>query len=232
MHLFYQELLKSGNNWIEEEEHEHCTRVLRRVTGDYIHVTDGCGLLAKARITKVEKKKTTFEILEKQSVSPKDFSIHIAICPTKQLDRMEWFVEKASELGVDRISFMRSRNSIRDNLKIERLEKKTISALKQSKGAWKTQITPMCDYQSVIKKAHEEIRLIAAVSDDNSYVLDKVIPGKQVIILIGPEGDFTSEEIASAKTNGFDSVNLGSRILRTETAGVCVGQMVNAINRY
>ncbi len=216
---------------MEGAEHQHCSRVLRKKAGDQITVTDGNGGMAVVEILDVGNNQTAYRIISTKEVPSKQFHVHLAMAPTKQLERTEWFVEKATELGVDEISFFNSKNSERKTLKLDRLERKTISALKQSKGAWKTRINPMKSLKDILK-IQAEHKVVAHVSENHEYMLDAITNGKSVLLLVGPEGDFDEQEVNEAKDHGFLAVSLGKRVLRTETAGIVGVQIVNAVNRY
>jgi 16S rRNA (uracil1498-N3)-methyltransferase len=232
MHLFYQEFLKDSKFYLENEEHLHCVKVLRHVKGDIIHITNGKGLIVSAELTEITRKRSDFEVKERKTTPPKTFSNHIAICPTKQMDRIEWFVEKACELGVDEVTFVQSNNSERTSLKLERLEKKAISALKQSKGGYKTKLKGCIQFDKWIENAKADQKLIAVVNPDNKYIGILLKPKCDNLILIGPEGDFTPEEVELAISHGFEGISLGEKVLRTETAGVVACHAINMTNRY
>ncbi len=232
MLLFFNENHGEGHHVLENEEFLHCTKVLRRQSGDIIHITDGKGIMAEVKISGIQKRSLDYDIIEETHVSQKGFQIHIAIAPTKQIERMEWFVEKSGELGVDEISFIQTRNSERTKLKLDRLEKKAISALKQSKGAWKTKLNPMMKFHDLLSADIAKDRFIAALDGKNHYLSDHLSTQSKVIILIGPEGDFSQDEILLADKEGFKTVTLGKKVLRTETAGLVAAQMVNTIHKY
>ncbi|NQW27470.1 MAG: 16S rRNA (uracil(1498)-N(3))-methyltransferase [Flammeovirgaceae bacterium] len=232
MHLFYHPTLDQETNYLSEEESKHCIQVLRGKPGDLIHLTDGKGLMAIATIVKADTRRCSFEIIESTIAPKKSFYSHIAIAPTKQAERMEWFVEKACELGVDEISFIKTKNSERPLLKLDRLEKKTISALKQSKGGYKTRLNPMVDLKEFLLKSKADHKHIAVVDSTQAYINECLEARSNQLILIGPEGDFTSQELKKALTHGFNGVSLGAKVLRTETAGVMAAVVINLVNNY
>ncbi|OUT94097.1 MAG: hypothetical protein CBB92_13925 [Flammeovirgaceae bacterium TMED32] len=232
MHLFYQPDLHLGIHSLNEEESRHCLQVLRHQTGDQVHITNGKGLIAKVKIISTYRKECHFEIVSNDKITQKSFHQHLAIAPTKQTERMEWFVEKACELGVDEISFIRTKNTERSKLKLDRLEKKTISALKQSKGGFKTIIHPLVSFDTFMQHTREDPRYIATVQPELAHLTTYLIPQSRQIILIGPEGDFTSDELGKALEKGYQSVSLGEKILRTETAGIMSAIAVNLIHHY
>ena len=169
MHLFYFDLQKYDDLRLENEEHRHCIQVLRHKTGDVIHITDGKGQLCEVKITHTERNFTSFKIINTKKVSKKSFMTHIGIALTKQMERIEWFVEKVSEMGTDEISFITTENPERSILKTNRLEKKTISALKQSKGAWKTELNPLIPFSDFMESTIADQKFIAATKAENDF---------------------------------------------------------------
>ena len=195
MHLFYHDLQNDSALRLENEEHRHCSQVLRHVVGDLVHVTDGMGKLAEVEITDVQRRFTAFKVVDVKEVPTKSFAVHIAISPTKQMDRMEWFVEIACEMGADDITFLQTKHSERPMIKLDRLEKKTISALKQSKSAWKTCLHPMVGFKGFLERDDSAHKYIAAVDANSKYLAQTIEPGTTYTVLIGPEGDFTQQEV-------------------------------------
>lgn len=233
MLYFYQPRVNLGDHFLSEDEYQHCVKVLRKKTGDEIGIFDGKGTACEAIITEVTSRQCVFEVRARHEFAPKPFHNHIAIAPTKNTDRLEWFVEKACELGVDEISFLLTSNCERTKLRTDRLEKKAVSALKQSKSGFLTVINPLIRLSEFLK-AHQEPthRLIAVVEPDLPYMALKAPSGARVVTLIGPEGDFTKGEMALATTSGFHKVSLGNSTLRTETAGLMAAHFVNVANSY
>ena len=231
MLFFYQPEVPNGLFQLEGDEFQHCVRVLRKKVGDQIGIVDGKGALYTAEINEISKRELTFNVIEKQTLAPKSFYNHIAIAPTKNMDRIEFFVEKACELGVDEISFILTKNCERRKLKTDRLIKKAISALKQSKSGYLTQIKELQPFENWLK-SQKQSGLIAMVDDGLPNVNDQLNPEYPATILIGPEGDFTQEEVALAVNAGFEKVSLGKSTLRTETAGIIAAHAVNVANRY
>jgi 16S rRNA (uracil1498-N3)-methyltransferase len=232
MHLFYQPLHKNGNFHLENEEFSHCVKVLRHQKGDTIQLTDGKGTLVQAQITDIDKKKLNYHPLKEEQVPKKPFHIHLMIAPTKQMERMEWMVEKACELGIDQITFLYTQNSERPSIKLERLEKKAVSALKQSKGAYKTILEKMLPLEQVITTETTNQKFIAIVKNGLPHLIRQAEPNSSISLLIGPEGDFTNEELTLTEKYGFQPISLGNRVLRTETAGLIAVTLVNAVNGY
>ncbi len=227
---FYQpEILNSPI--LAGEEFKHCISVLRNKAGDKVGIFDGQGNYYVTQISSIEKHQCSLEILEKKEIPSKPFRTHLVIAPTKSMDRMEWMMEKLCEIGVDEVSFIHTQHAERPKLKTERLNKKAISALKQAKSGYLTKINPLIRFSDFIKKETVvETKLIATVRDDLSYLSKAIKPKQSVMILIGPEGDFSANEIEQASAKGFKLVSLGKNILRTETAGFTAAHTVNVIN--
>ena len=233
MIFFYQPEIDRGKLFLEDEEYQHCVRVLRKKAGDEIGLLDGKGGKYHARISEVTGQSCRFEITESLKISTKPFYNHIAIAPTKNVDRIEWFVEKASELGADEITFLITRNAERNKLRIDRMEKKAVSALKQSRSGHLTRVNPLMPLEKLLKTDLEAFsKFIAVATEGLPYLGREVKSGNQVLTLIGPEGDFSSDEIHAATSAGFQPVSLGHNILRTETAGIIACQLVNSANTY
>jgi len=210
-------------NGLSEEESFHASRVLRLKTGDPIYILDGKGAKYAAVLDKVDSKNTTYSqlsLVEKQDKIP--YQIHIYVAPTKQMERMEWMVEKCCEFGIHGIHFFTSRNSERKEIKLNRLEKIAISALKQSKNLFLPEITaivPLKSYIGSLKDTPATQRLFAHISDPPIKILAKqLIPNQSYHILIGPEGDFSLEETKELLDTNWTPFSLGKSILRTETA--------------
>jgi len=227
MHLFYQPLLPE-NKYLDPEESKHCIKVLRKAVDDEIKIIDGKGTFYDAKITKANHKKCEFEVLGKRTEEKASFHRHLAIAPTKNMDRMEWLVEKATEIGIDEISFFQSFHSERKVVKIERLEKKVISAIKQSMKATMPKLNELQPYNTILDNSIASNRFIAYVDFDNKVHLKHQLEHKRdTLILIGPEGDFTPEEVEVAVNKGFIKVSLGQSRLRTETAALSAVHLMN-----
>jgi 16S rRNA (uracil1498-N3)-methyltransferase len=189
--------------------------------GDAMDITDGKGTLASAELTSDERRNAGFRIIESHKVPRRPSSIHLAIAPTKNIDRMEWLVEKCTEIGVDKITFVRCKTSERPSVPLERLQKLALSAMKQSRQAWLPEVCDMITYKDFLSTVTETQKFIAHVDDSSPDHLMKVAKaGSNSALLIGPEGDFTVEELDLAISQGFMKVSLGPNRLRTETAGV------------
>ena len=230
MHLFYHP--QASSHHLSLEESRHAAKVLRLKTGDPIELTDGNGHFFKAEIIKTNPSETEFRLLTSTEEPRKDFSIHLAIAPTKNSDRIEWMVEKCIEIGVSKISFLQCKTSERKSINLERLEKIAISAMKQSRRAWLTTIEPPSPFGDFIKRCSGKQKFIAHVDGTNSNQLVLLaVPRSEYVILIGPEGDFVQEELEHAGKHGFQKVSLGPSRLRTETAGLFAVMVLNFVNQ-
>ena len=232
MALFYVPNLISGY-FLPEEESQHAVKVLRLQVGDEIVVVDGVGGFYKARITNPHPKHCGFEIVESQNeYGKRDYKLHIAIAPTKNIERLEWFIEKATEIGIDEITPVICRFSERKIIKEERLEKIIISAAKQSVKAYFPKLNPLCTFDELLKKYSSSQKFIAHCYEDDKRLLQTEIQKfSNILILIGPEGDFSKEEVQKAISLGFVPVSLGESRLRTETAGVVACSTVSLLNQ-
>lgn len=227
--LFFHPFDQENTFTMSEEESRHCVKALRYQKGDLIDITNGKGESAVAVITNDNIKACEVKIVERKKVEQKRF-LHLAIAPTKNADRIEWLVEKATELGVEKISLIQTERTERNFLKKERLQKITISAIKQSHQFLLPEIATEVKFEDVINN-QSEINLIAFVDPNNPVQFkEKLISNKKILILIGPEGDFTLEEVAFAEQHHFTKISLGNNILRTETAGLLACCAVYSIN--
>ncbi len=238
MYLFYTPQIfgtadEIGKTYsLDEEESGHCVRVLRYTRGDEILLTNGQGMTYTAVITNPHPKHCEFEVrtAEKQSKHHSNY-IHIAIAPTKNVERIEWFVEKCTEIGVDEITPLLCRFSERKQLRIDRLQKIILSAAKQSLTPYLPKLNEMTDCTEFIRGTEEETRFIAhCYKEDKRDLRNEIKPGKSVVVMIGPEGDFSEQEIAEALQHNFVPVSLGESRLRTETAGIVACHICNLFN--
>jgi 16S rRNA (uracil1498-N3)-methyltransferase len=234
MQLFYAPDIAQNELYIlSHEESAHCTGVLRFSSGQDIILTDGMGLFYKACIESIEKKQVIVTIKSKEQITKqRNYYLHIAMAPTKSIDRFEWFLEKATEIGIDEITPLISENSERSTLRLDRMERVMVAAMKQSYKAYLPRINPMVSYQRFIENDHPDTQLfIASCADGDRRLLQNVyLKSKNALILIGPEGDFTGHEIEQAKTLGYISVSLGNSRLRTETAGIAASHTFYLLN--
>ncbi len=222
-----------SDNRLPEQEAAHCVKVLRHVPGDEIVVVDGKGSRYICRLTEATNKRAEVEIVEREVIEPYwRAPITIAVAPTKHLDRMEWLVEKLTEVGFDRFIPLLCRFSERKELKPERLEKIAVSAMKQSLKASLPEIAPMIPFKKFIDAtSHIPQRFIAHCdpSQPRRLLSREYNPDEEALVLIGPEGDFSPEEIALALSAGFVPVSLGEARLRTETAALTACQTLHVV---
>lgn len=230
MLLFYQSDIEK-TPILSEEDSRHCVKVLRKNVKDKIHVVDGVGGLFECEITKAHEKKCEIRILSiKREFDKRNLYLHIAIAPTKNADRIEYFIEKCVEIGVDEITLIQTKHSERKNQKTERLEKIAISAMKQSLKAYLPKINELVDFEKFVSSVKIESKFVAHLTDVSKPLKEVVTDKKEVLLMIGPEGDFSKEEIMLAQNSGFQVVTLGKSRLRTETAGVVACTIVNIFN--
>ena len=221
MHVFYTPDILSTSE-LPEEEARHCTRVLRLSEGDEITLTDGKGNFYRAAISGASNKRCMVSILETTHQHPLwNGHLHIAMAPTKNMDRNEWFAEKATEIGIDEITFLDCRFSERKNIKTDRIEKIVVSAMKQSLKARLPRIHEMTPFDKFMNQEFKGQKFIAhCYKQDKKLLKEMLVPNEDTLILIGPEGDFSEEEVAKAIEKGFQPISLGNSRLRTETAAL------------
>lgn len=200
--------------------------------GDEILLTNGVGNIYKAEIIQAAVGACLCVVKEEiPSYDKRNYHIHIAMAPTKNNARTEWFTEKATEMGIDEISLFKSRYSERTNIKTERLEKVVISAVKQSLKAFVPKVNDLRDFKQIVDEAKESKKFIATCSgEDRVSLKEACLPNEDVIILIGPEGDFSEQEVSYALSKGFKALSLGEARLRTETAALYAVQGIHFIN--
>jgi 16S rRNA (uracil1498-N3)-methyltransferase len=244
MNLFYTPDITSSVYVLNEEESKHAVRVLRLKEGDHIQLIDGIGGFYKAEITDANAKRCSVKIIETQKeYGKRSFYLHIAIAPTKSIDRIEWFLEKATEIGVDEISPIECEHSERTIVKQERLNKILVSAMKQSVKAYLPKLNEMADFDKFVKQdfkgekfiAHCHPRLTSGSSPNGEerkadHLKNLYTQGQNALILIGPEGDFSQKEVELALKNGFKEISLGNSRLRTETAALVACDVINILN--
>lgn len=223
----------SEGKTLSEEESNHAVRVLRLSENDHITILDGKGRTILAKITQAHKKALKFEPIETKYQTKHASYTHIALAPTKNLDRYFFFIEKAIEIGVDRITPILCKNSERKVISHEKILKAAIVAMKQSGQGFLPLIDEMMSIEAFIRLDHNDNQCFIAhcETDQSKKELKNVIlPQKKVVILIGPEGDFNTDEINLAKENKFEAVSLGESRLRTETAGIVACHTVRLIS--
>ncbi len=229
--LFFAKNIEKGIAFLADDEIGHLA-VLRKKAGDRVDLIDGSGLFFEAEILELSKKSASARVLaQKKDPKSRDFGLHIAIAPTKNLDRFEWFLEKSTEIGIAQITPILTKRSERTVLKTERLEKIILSAAKQSCRAELPKLAQLIDYQSFMKTQAGAGGFIAhCFEGEKAHLKNLLEPKKSAVVLIGPEGDFTPDEAEKARLAGFVGCSLGAARLRTETAGVFVAALFEAAN--
>jgi len=224
MEIFFGQTILTDHLFLSEDESHHCVNVLRKNTGDIIQVIDGKGHLLEGPLEITGKKKPVKVWIEKSGFFPENLfrsQFNLAIAPTKNTDRMEWMVEKTVELGIQSITFLTCEHSERTTLRVDRLEKIAIAALKQSKQYWLPNLTMPVSFKSYIDQfPKNEQGFIAHCYDGNKREFGQIKYKENTHVLIGPEGDFSELEIEWALNKGIQAVSLGASRLRTETAAM------------
>lgn len=233
MNLFYTPDIRGDYYTLNPEESKHCIRVLRFTAGEPVALVDGRGNWYNGMIDRPDAKGCGVQITEQIGhYGERPFHLHLAIAPTKNIDRIEWMLEKCTEIGIDEITLLNTEHSERKVVKEERLEKVIIAAMKQSLKAYLPRLNPMTDFRKFISTCTESQKLIAHCHAGDKKRLDDIYrPGQDVVILIGPEGDFSETEVSLAAGAGFTAITLGHSRLRTETAGIVACHSVNFINK-
>ena len=233
MQLFYAPEISFPRYTLPEEESKHCVRVLRMGVGDELHITDGQGMLHRCKVVDDNAKRCVVEIVESTQAEPLPYHLVMAVAPTKNIDRYEWFLEKATEVGVGEIYPIESEHSERRQIKHERELKVMTSAVKQSLKMYHPTLHELTPFKQVIAMPFEGDKYIAHCNStlgERPYLGKLLKKGGRMLILIGPEGDFSPEEITFAVQNGFKPISLGDQRLRTETAAVAATMIVSTIN--
>ena len=228
MELFYTTNIENNLAYLDEQESMHCIKVLRHKKDDELLLTDGKGNKYFTKITDENSRKCVLQIESAVTESQRDFYLHIAIAPTKAIDRFEWFLEKATELGVEEITPLQCRYSERKHLNHERCEKILIAAMKQSNRLHLPKLNEMISFQKFSEIDFNGSKAIAHCEPTEKKLLQNFIStNKSLLILVGPEGDFSKEEIQLTISKNFEPVSLGVKRLRTETAAVHVCSAVS-----
>lgn len=233
MQLFYNPTLDNSFKqfFFSAEESKHIAKVLRKKEGDILHITNGRGYLFEAKILEADPKKCKVQIVSEDKTIPRRFKLHLVVAPTKMNDRYEWFLEKATEIGVDEITPIICERSERKVIKLERMERVIQSAMKQSLQTFLPKLNQPITYKQYVQQEIKGLKFIAHCDEGEKMELKRrVAADKDVTILIGPEGDFSSSEISLALKNGFVPVSLGHTRLRTETAAIVACSTVSIIN--
>lgn len=235
MQLFYAPEISLPRHTLSEEESKHCIRVLRMGLGDELYLTDGRGTMYRCKVVDDNAKRCTVEVVESIPEYEKmSYGLTMAVAPTKNIDRFEWFLEKATEVGITEVYPIECAHSERRQIKDEREEKVITSAVKQSLKAYHPTLHPMTDVREVIRMDFDGEKYIAhcnAALGEREYLGSLIKKGGNNLILIGPEGDFSEEEITFALRNGFKAISLGKERLRTETAAVVATVVTATINK-
>ncbi len=231
MDLFYCPEISGPELFLPEEESRHCIRVLRRRKNDELYLTDGKGMMCRALLLEPDPGKTRVTIIETTTdYRKREFRLHIAIAPTKNSERFEWFLEKATEIGIDEITPLICSRSERETVNIKRGERILISGIKQAQRAFLPVLNPACYFKNILSGGDAKSKIITHCNTRGlPLISEKFDKGAPVIILIGPEGDFTLEEVEAASANGFTGASLGPFTYRTETSGIMA---CHAFNMY
>ena len=233
MQLFYNSEIKSGDKTFtfDKEESKHIIKVLRKKGGDNLFVTNGLGYLFKTEIVVGSDSKCTVKIISFEIAETPKYHLHLAVAPTKMIDRYEWFLEKATEIGISEITPIICDHSERKFVKTDRFEKIVQSAMKQSLHYYLPKLNEPISFKDFIKQKNEGLLLIAHCEETDKKALKSVVKAnKNITLLIGPEGDFSNKEITLALDNNYTPVTLGSTRLRTETAAIVACHSIVFIN--
>ncbi len=237
MQLFYAPNITPPYYTLTEEESKHCIRVLRMASGDTLHITDGRGNLFCCQVKDPNPKRCQVEVISTtENYDRLPYILTMAVAPTKSIERFEWFLEKATEVGVHEFISLQSDHSERKTIKLEREMKVITSAMKQSLKAYHPELRDMTSFASLILESFEGQKFIAHCGESVSvngkpHLADVVERGSRALVLIGPEGDFSPKEVAAAVERGFVEINLGTQRLRTETAALAAVMIVATKNR-
>lgn len=234
MQLFYAPDITPPRYTLCEEESKHCVCVLRLNAGDTLHITDGLGNMYRCRIVDPNPKRCSVEVVETTAEYGKmPYGITLAVAPTKNIERFEWFLEKATEVGVTRIVPLECDRSERRIIKYDRELRVITAAVKQSLKAYHPSLDPMTPLRRLVAEPFGGRKFIAHCDDNEEkrkFLASEIRKNENILILIGPEGDFSPEEINFALENGFEPVTLGRQRLRTETAAVVAATMAAVVN--
>lgn len=232
MRFFYDSTIAGNYHTLSEEESKHCSRVLRLKQGDEIFITNGQGTLFRSQIVNIDNKKTTVSVIETiHNYNQLDYRLHLAVAPTKNIDRIEWFLEKATEIGFTEFTPIICKNSERQVVKIDRLNRIVEAAMKQSYKTYHPIMNEATMFADFIKNDNSQQKFIAHCEENlqRLYLANQVQPKTSVTVLIGPEGDFTKQEINLALQQ-YTAITLGDSRLRTETAALVACNIISVIN--
>lgn len=222
MTVFYHPDLEANTVVLSVEESRHCIKAMRKRAGDTVHLTDGKGVLAEAEIVSADLTGCVVSIIRREEIPARRLRLHLAVAPTKNADRMEWLTEKAVEIGIEKISFIICEHSERPKIDMERLRRIAIAALKQSQTCHLPEMETL-PFTGFIEreKGNDTLRYIAWCDENNhSQLVHETLSQGEVLLLIGPEGDFSDPEIEMCRKMNFKEIKLGERRLRTETAAL------------
>lgn len=233
MYLFYTDKIDGEWAVLDETEARHCVQVLRMKEGDAIQFVDGKGNWYTGRLATLHKKECRVSIEQREvQVPATTVDLHLAVAPTKNIDRFEWFLEKATEMGISQVTPLLCKRSERKRIRPERLERILVAAMKQSLKAQLPILHPLQELSDFLAAVKGEQKLIAhCIPGEKKLLKDIYTPGKSVCILIGPEGDFSEEEVQAAVEQGFEPISLGKARLRTETAAMVACHSINFMNQ-
>lgn len=233
MQLFYNPQINEGTEvcTFSKEESKHIAKVLRKSNGDLLHLTNGKGWLFEAKIIDTNLKQCSAKIISKQLQATRSYSLNLAVAPTKMNDRFEWFLEKATEFGINSITPILCDHSERKVIKYERFEKIIQTAMKQSLQCYLPTLNPLTSFSEFVANDTSTQRFIAHCQQGDKQEFFEVLrPGDSVTVLIGPEGDFSRREIEMVKQMNYQPVSLGTNRLRTETAAIAVTHIASLVN--
>ena len=233
MQLFYNPTINEATETFsfDKEESKHIIKVLRKKDTDILHVTNGLGFLYTTEITLASDSKCTVKIISFEKAAPSKFRLHLAVAPTKMNDRYEWFLEKATEIGIQEITPIICDHSERKVINNERFDKILLAAMKQANELYLPKLNPAISFKEFINLQNKDIKLIAHCEETDKKTLKSVLKSNQnITMLIGPEGDFSQKEIALALNNDYTAVSLGNTRLRTETAAIVACHSVVFVN--
>ena len=234
MQLFFVPDIVEGPFELPAEEARHAVQVLRKRTGEVLDIVNGKGGWFQGKIIDASKRSCTVQVEQiRQEAARVDYHLTLAVSPTKSNDRFEWFLEKATEIGVDRVVPLQCQRTERGRIRLDRYEKVLVSAMKQSLQAWLPELSPLTSVSDFLSELTEETAAYIGWCDDsiNSPLANNFQAAKNVVMLIGPEGDFTAEEVAETRAAGCLPVTLGPNRLRTETAAVVATQYLALLHQ-
>ncbi len=234
MHLFYAPDIEGEVYQLPEQEAKHAVKVLRLKAGDEVRLIDGKGGFYKARVEEASPKHCSLIIEDRiEEYGKRPFRIHMAVAPTKNNNRYEWFLEKATEMGLDKVTPLLTARGEKAKVRKDRLEKVLVAAMKQSVKAYLPELAEPMTLDAFLRQDLAGQKFIAHCGQqpERGKLMEHYEPGQDVVILIGPEGDFTPEELHQAGEKGYQSITLGNAILRTETAAVAACHTINLLNQ-